>query len=115
MPSKFENKYLKHSFYWVDSIEIDALNLSLCVSLISNPEIQKIDGVLKFQEIIQYQGIYHEYEGVYYESKFDKDFIPSLLGIFSEKVSDGTKYTITTCTVEITLITTKEPEIQWKD
>lgn len=115
MPSKFEEKFLRQSRYWINSIEIDALGLILEIQLVANPETQEIDGRLRFEQITCYDGNYHEYEGIYDESKFDKDLMPTLLGIFTSKTNRGTRYTITTDTVEISLVTEKEPQVLWYD
>lgn len=110
MASEFETKFLKHSNYWVNCIKIDVLTSTLDISLISNPEIQKVDCRLKFSEITQYYGTYHEYDEF---DKFDPNYLQCLLGIFSYKFDNRRKYTITTDAIEISLVAKKEPKIFW--
>ena len=113
MASDFEKKYFRESRYWVNLIEINALDLTLDIQLVANPERQEVLGRLRFEQVTNYVGNYHEYEGEFYGSKFERDYLPSLWGIFSEETSNGTKYIITTDIVEIILVTKKEPEIFW--
>ena len=94
MASEFEQKYLRQTTYWIDSITIDALASAVKVLLVVNPESQEIDGELRFEEIIEYQGIYHD-------SEFDQNYMPFLCGIYHSETSNGTKYIITTDTIEI--------------
>ena len=110
MPSEFEQKYLKSLKYWINSITIDAINSTIDIELITNPETQNIDAQLKFTEIIEYTGVYHEYDSF---SKFDPNYLSSLLGIFSIATKKGIKYIVTTDTVEIILIAKTQPEIFW--
>lgn len=112
MASEFEKRYLIKSQYWVNSIAIDALNSTIEIELIANPEIQNIDRKLRFEEIIEYQGQYHEFDNF---GSSDPNYLPILLGIFSVNTEKETRYTITTDTIEIILITKKEPIILWMD
>ena len=112
MPSEFEQKYLRSLKYWVNSIVIDALSSKVEIELITNPESQNIDAKLRFIEAIEYQGSDREYDNF---SKFDSNYLPFLVGILSVDTEKGVNYIITTDTIEISLITKKQPGIFWFD
>ena len=104
-----EDKLFRQQVYWVGGLIVDMLKLEVRLSLIANPDIQEIDGVIIFEECKQFVGQFHDSE------EYNPDYIPSLLGIKDTPEATQTRYIITTDTVEISFTSSIEPKAQWKD
>ncbi len=105
----FEDKLFRQQAYWVGGLMVDMLRLEVRLSLIANPDVDEIDGVVIFDGCKQFAGGFHESE------VYDPDYIPSLLGIIDTLEGQQTRCIITTDTVEVSFTTPVEPRVQWKD
>ena len=104
-----EDKLFRQQVYWVGGLIVDMLKLEVRLSLIADPDIQEIDGVIIFEGCKQFAGGFHDSE------TFNPNYIPSLLGIMDTPEEQQARYIITTDTVEVSFTTSVEPKVQWKD
>ena len=103
-----EEKLFKQPAYWVSELVIDNLIPSVYLQLIANPDNNEVECSVTFNKV---QNITSNFHGKPEENK--NEYLCTLLGIDDTKNINGTKYTITTDTTEVSFVTSVEPNIEW--
>ncbi len=106
----FEERIFRQEAYWTSRLSIELVSKQIKLELLANPENKTIEGWILFKEINNLEIEFLEF----YEEGFD-DSVEDLIGIIDETDPNGTRYTITTSTVEISFVTKIEPNVNWID